>query len=77
MFPMCTDGVHNDAETGLDCGAPSCPLCPAGEGCLTGDDCESGVCWAGICEAPSCFDGVRNDDEAGVDCGPVCDVSWP
>ena len=76
-FPMCTDGVHNDAETGLDCGAPSCPLCPAGEGCLTGDDCESGVCWAGICEAPSCFDGVRNDDEAGIDCGPVCDVSCP
>jgi len=77
-FPTCGDGVKNDAETGLDCGAPSsCPLCDAGQGCETAADCASGVCWAGVCGAPSCFDGVRNGEEAGTDCGPVCDVSCP
>lgn len=75
--PTCDDGVKNDAETGLDCGAPSCPLCGPGQGCETGADCSSGVCWAGVCEAPSCFDAVRNGEEAGVDCGPTCSVPCP
>ncbi|HSO00165.1 MAG TPA: hypothetical protein VLS89_17855 [Candidatus Nanopelagicales bacterium] len=68
----------NNAETGVDCGAPSsCPLCGPGQRCVTGADCSSGVCWAGVCEAPSCFDGVRNGEEAGTDCGPVCSVPCP
>lgn len=75
--PTCTDGVKNDSESGIDCGAPSCPLCGPGQGCRTGADCASGVCWAGACEAPSCYDGVRNGEEAGVDCGPACSVPCP
>lgn len=70
--PTCSDGVKNDSETGIDCGAPSCPLCPPGQGCATGDDCTSGVCWAGLCQEPSCFDGVRSGGEAGIDCGGPC-----
>lgn len=76
--PTCNDGIMNNAETGVDCGAPSsCPLCGPGQRCVTGADCSSGVCWAGVCEAPSCFDGVRNGEEAGTDCGPVCSVPCP
>jgi hypothetical protein len=73
QIPTCSDDVHNDAETGVDCGAPSCPLCGSGDGCQTGADCASGVCWAGACEMPTCFDGIRNDGEAGIDCGGPCD----
>ena len=75
--PTCSDGVHNDAETGIDCGAPSCPLCSPGQGCETGADCTSGVCWVGVCEDPSCYDGLRNGEEAGVDCGPSCGSVCP
>src|SRR4029453_11515462 len=32
--PSCTDGVHNGAETGLDCGGGSCPGCATGGGCF-------------------------------------------
>ncbi|WP_437303490.1 hypothetical protein [Sorangium sp. So ce388] len=70
--PTCGDGVKNDSESGVDCGAPSCPLCPAGEGCRSGEDCASGVCWAGACEAPSCTDGIRNGGEKDIDCGGAC-----
>lgn len=71
--PTCTDGVKNDGETGIDCGANSCPLlCQAGEGCVTADDCQSGVCKVGICQAPSCTDATLNGDETGIDCGGSC-----
>jgi hypothetical protein len=72
-LPTCDDGVRNDAETGVDCGAPSCPLCGTGEGCETGANCASGVCWTGECEAPTCLDGVRNGGETGIDCGGPCE----
>ncbi len=26
--PTCNDGVQNGMETGVDCGGPSCPICP-------------------------------------------------
>jgi hypothetical protein len=68
-IPTCEDHVKNGPETGVDCGAPSCPLCPQGEGCRTGENCTSGVCWAGVCEAASCHDAVQNGGELGVDCG--------
>lgn len=78
QLPSCDDGVKNDAETGVDCGAPAaCPLCGPGQGCRVGADCASGVCWAGACEAPSCQDGVRNGDEAGIDCGHACNAPCP
>ncbi|AUX23846.1 hypothetical protein SOCEGT47_043760 [Sorangium cellulosum] len=69
QIPTCSDNVKNGTETGIDCGAPSCPRCAPGRGCKTGADCTSGVCWRGLCEPPTCSDGVKNGDEAGVDCG--------
>ena len=72
-LPSCEDGVHNDGETGKDCGAPSCTTpCTDGDGCNLHSDCLSGVCWAGICQAPTCEDGVQNADEGGIDCGGPC-----
>lgn len=67
--PTCFDGVKNDGETGIDCGASSCPLCPANQGCSAHEQCESQVCMFGLCQAPTCIDGTLNGDEAGVDCG--------
>jgi hypothetical protein len=73
VFSTCEDGVHNDGETGIDCGAPSCMTpCMDGDGCKLHSDCLSGVCWAGICQAPTCEDGVQNADETGIDCGGSC-----
>jgi hypothetical protein len=72
-IPSCTDGVKNDGEKGIDCGAPSClAKCPDGEGCAEGTDCTSGVCWGGLCQAPTCTDGVPNGAETGPDCGGTC-----
>lgn len=78
----CSDGVKNDSEsgseTGIDCGAPACPLCPPNQGCKTASNCTSGVCWASICQTPTCIDGVKNGDEGGVDCGaPNCPPCRP
>jgi hypothetical protein len=61
--------VKNGSETGVDCGGPTCADCPAGQGCLTGNDCLSGVCTNGVCQAPSCTDGVKNGTETDTDCG--------
>ncbi len=62
-------------ETARDCGGP-CRPCIAGEACGAGTDCESKVCRAGRCAAPTCEDGAQNGDETGVDCGalpcPLC-----
>jgi hypothetical protein len=72
-FSTCSDGVHNDGETGIDCGAPSCMAkCADGDGCKLHSDCLSGVCWAGSCQAPTCEDGVQNAAESGIDCGGSC-----
>lgn len=50
--PSCSDGARNGTETGLDCGGPSCPDCPPGQGCSNGGDCTSGICTGGICQPP-------------------------
>ena len=73
--PTCQDGVRNGGETGLDCGALSCPnKCPDGEGCALPNDCISGVCWGSECLAPTCTDGVQNGAEGGIDCGGPCSL---
>ncbi len=73
VLPTCDDGVKNDGETDVDCGA-QCPEkpCVDGKGCATGKDCLSNVCWAGECLKPTCTDGVQNADEGGIDCGGSC-----
>jgi hypothetical protein len=75
--PTCDDKEKNDGETGVDCGTACndpAKLCSNGQGCATGEDCQSKVCWAGKCQAPSCTDGVQNSKETGIDCGggPPC-----
>ncbi len=51
--PTCQDDVRNQDETDVDCGGQSCLRCPTSAGCLTGSDCASGTCSAGICQAAS------------------------
>jgi hypothetical protein len=44
----CSDGVQDGNETGTDCGGAQCDAqgktCPAGQGCETATDCQSGFC---------------------------------
>ncbi|MBX7082571.1 MAG: hypothetical protein K1X88_25425 [Nannocystaceae bacterium] len=72
--PACDDGVHNGAETDVDCGGGTCPDCNDGEDCLVDDDCLSGSCddVGLVCLPPACDDGVQNGDETDVDCGGSC-----
>lgn len=77
QIPTCMDGVKNDGESGIDCGAPSCSPCPDGEGCRLPTDCTSGVCMTGICQAPTCTDAVQNGIETGIDCGGNCNPCLP
>lgn len=75
--PTCDDNEKNDGETDKDCGAKCkdvTKLCSDGQGCESGADCQSNVCWAGACQAPTCIDGVQNQGEAAVDCGEPCDT---
>lgn len=70
--PSCDDFVMNDGETDTDCGTACkdvAKLCGDGQGCKTGDDCESRACWAGKCQVPTCSDGIQNGNETGIDCG--------
>ena len=69
--PSCEDRVRNQGEADVDCGGP-CAACGAGRACGGAEDCESGVCAAGVCAAPACDDGVRNGAETGLDCGGGC-----
>ena len=68
--PTCSDGIKNGNETDVDCGG-SCPTkCAAGLMCITGGDCQGGVCSGNhLCAAPSCADMVKNGTETDVDCG--------
>jgi hypothetical protein len=68
----CSDAEQNGDETDVDCGGPVCPACVEGSGCSVGSDCTSGVCSAGVCQAPACTDAVQNGDETDVDCGGSC-----
>jgi len=51
---------------------------PPGEACGGNDECRTGVCKGGTCQAASNTDGVKNGDESDVDCGgaqgPGCGV---
>lgn len=66
--PSCSNGVQDEAETGLDCGGPCAP-CPSDPGCESDSECAPGTCVEGACAEPSCDDGTANQDETGPDCG--------
>ncbi|MFM2152011.1 MAG: hypothetical protein RL199_446, partial [Pseudomonadota bacterium] len=52
------------------CVAKACaPVGPPLARCDSKVDCDSGVCRAGFCGAPSYLDRVRNGNESDVDCG--------
>jgi hypothetical protein len=66
----CGDEITNGNETDVDCGGGECFGCRLGETCRLADDCQSGLCEAGVCAASqSCTDGLQNGDETDVDCG--------
>lgn len=73
------DGRRNAGETGIDCGGTAAPdrLCPAGQKCVTSDDCLS-TCTNTLCDPPSPTDGKLNNGESDVDCGgasaPKCTI---
>lgn len=58
-------------ETDVDCGG-LCPRCADRRRCQRPADCQSGVCFAGLCQAPTCQDRVRNGAETDIDCGGSC-----
>lgn len=77
--PTHTDGVKNGTETGFDCGysdGPSKP-CKDGEGCRSSVDCQSAVCYDGLCQLPTCTDTVQNGSETEIDCGGSCPPCEP
>ena len=71
---VCTDGIQNHGETGIDCGG-TCKACPT---CTDGiqNQGETGIDCGGPCNnaCPTCTDGIRNQDETGIDCGGTCDA---
>jgi hypothetical protein len=67
----CFDRELDGDETDVDCGG-SCLACAGGASCKAPSDCQSHVCTAGVCAAPTCHDGVRDGFETGVDCGWNC-----
>jgi hypothetical protein len=78
---LCTDGIKDGTETGVDCGGTSCPRCPVGQGCLTNTDCITGEgcdILTKTCDANECDDGIKDGNETDVDCGggtcPGCGV---
>lgn len=42
--PTCDDGIHNGAETDIDCGGDCPNTCGLGQGCASNDDCQPAAC---------------------------------
>ena len=71
--PTCLDKALNAAESDVDCGGGTCPLCGTGRRCREGGDCQSRICLEGLCVAARCTDKLRNGSESDADCGgPDC-----
>ena len=78
-IPSCSDGVQNQAETGIDCGGNICPACADGAPCVVATDCINGICSDGICGCPAglsacagaCVD-INSDSANCGACGQVC-----
>jgi len=65
--------VSHDA--GSNCGGRTGNPCGDGARCMTGLDCQSGLCVSAVCTAPeaACTDGMKSGQDTDVDCGgPVC-----
>jgi hypothetical protein len=73
----CGDGVHNQDESGVDCGGndPDCARCAVGVECSVTSDCISGSCLDGQCI--DCSNAVQDGLETGPDCGGRCGPCGP
>ncbi len=75
LFVACTTSDEGSAGPPL-VGDPNPDGKAPGLDCTTGDECRTGVCTGGSCQAATSTDGVRNGDETDVDCGgaagPAC-----
>jgi hypothetical protein len=49
---LCSNGIHDGAETDIDCGGPECPPCSVGLLCAGNTDCVSDICAGGRCNTP-------------------------
>lgn len=63
--PTCRDGKRNGSETDVDCGG-RCQRCVNGQSCRGQDDCDSGLCVSGVCQA--CVE----DTDCGIDAAGHC-----
>lgn len=70
--PDCDDDQQTVDETDLDCGGRTCEPCPADGRCVTGTDCQSGICTNQVCQAPTCTDIAVNGEETDMNCGGNC-----
>jgi len=70
----CEDGVKSGMESDVDCGAVCNLKCSVGQGCGTGNDCQSTWCnqTTSRCVVSSCDDGRKSGDETDADCGGSC-----
>jgi len=71
--PTCSDGIKNGSETGVDCGGPTCPRCPNGQGCVSRDDCQSAMCnlQINICQACMTSGDCGEDANGNCHCYPT------
>lgn len=69
--PGANDKTKNGTETDVDCGGPGAdvPRCVPTKACLVDTDCDSDVCEAAVCLAPTHSDETKNGTETDVDCG--------
>ncbi len=69
----CSDRIHNQSESDVDCGGDDgCRPCATGQRCDGMLDCNTARCTAGRCQPQTCGDGLLNQDEGDVDCGGPC-----
>ena len=83
--PSCDNAVKDGAETDVDCGGGTCPLCQVDQTCLANGDCASGLC-EGTCtqtpqscadilaEKPDAADGIHTIYPGGAPLEIKCDM---
>jgi len=62
----CFDATINFGETDVDCGGPYCKTCSAGQQCMTGADCQSGICASNLCGTLLLISQVRTRGAGGA-----------
>jgi hypothetical protein len=70
----CVDERKDGAETDVDCGGGTCPMCATGKTCAANTDCTSAACdlVTTKCVSSTCVDERQDGTETDVDCGGAC-----